>query len=184
MRLDPKERKKEQYISANKPDVTNLNVETPTFTTRELNPFAVNKSLNRRGAQSTDGRLVTYQTGDRPVGTNRFQGIGVADRDFQIRDSGVLRDVPEKYQTTWKSKDLEAIGYNPKMWKGAKTTGILYQDGKEYPLLNKTESFSSYREFNPAGTTGNQKYSGSHRKLTHDGKTAGRTLRSKSKHIK
>lgn len=182
MKLDPKERKKEQYISANKPDLTNLNVETPTFTTRELNPFAVNKSLNGVGARSNDGRLVQYQPGNKPIGTTALQGIGIANKDFQIKDSGVLRNVPEKYQTTWKSKDLAAIGYNSKMWKGAKTTGILYQDGKEYPLLNKTESFSSYKEPNFGGTTSEHRFSASHRKVTDNG--PGRTLNSKKKYMK
>lgn len=160
-----------------------LDINTPTFTTRELNPFVV----NRDGVSSAgkDGRMINFKTYAQPGTPAHLKGVGAATPNFQIKDSGVLRPVPEEYQSRWSNKDLKSIGFTPSMWKGAKTTGIFYQDGKEYPVLSNTKEGTQYNRRDYGGTTSDTKWSNSGRELikrsngNNSGKLGGRILSGK-----
>lgn len=142
-------------------------IDTPEFTTRELNPRDMKI---QRDHFAKDGRLATYVTTPGANYNVNMKAVGTPDPNFQISGAGTENIYDKKYHEPMSRKDLEAIGFSPGMWKDSKKIGEFRQDGKIYPIIRRhAEVRQSLPSRSVNSGTGDYKWSSSGRKLTNNG---------------
>src|SRR5690554_166756 len=117
MALYPKRNPNEVPIAASRQPAPLSPLQMPEITDKMINPKHVR--VNRHHT-AKDGRFATFAKGPHANHDITMKAVGTPDRDFQIHDLGIESVYDPEYHTPMKRKDLEAIGFNPGQWKGAK----------------------------------------------------------------
>lgn len=111
-----------------------LDINTPTFTTKELNPYSISKDGASLG--SKDGRLLMHNTPGVAGSSKRFRVAGTPNPNVKINDASMFLPLDKPRPATRKElKTADLLGSYLTRHKPMVTHKYLDAVGKQHPVF-------------------------------------------------